>query len=98
MRRQRLYLSGAGLEGAYFTPRECEIMLSALCGDTMRQSAVKLGLSPRTVEYYINNMRHKLSCESKKQLVHKVKQSNFISILKELVQERKLGKQTLMMN
>ena len=88
MRRRRLYLSGTGIDGAYFTPRECEIMLSAMCGDTMQQSAIKLGLSPRTVEYYINNMRHKLSCENKKQLIHKVKHSNFIQSLRELIRKR----------
>jgi DNA-binding CsgD family transcriptional regulator len=54
-------------------------MLLLLKGKTIVAVASILGLSPRTVEYYVKNMKSKLGCRTKFELLDAVHASEFIS-------------------
>ncbi|MCK4609177.1 MAG: LuxR family transcriptional regulator [Gammaproteobacteria bacterium] len=69
---------GDNFPGVYFTPREAACMMRLLQGKSMRGIAEELNLSPRTVEFYTENMRGKLSCKSKFELIDFVKKSDFL--------------------
>lgn len=62
----------------YLTRREAECMVLLLKGKTINSVATILKLSPRTVEYYIKNMKSKLGCKTKFELVDLVHASDFI--------------------
>ena len=62
----------------YLTPRECECVKWMLHGCTVPETAERVGLSARTVEYYLRNMRQRLNCESKAALLKKVRESGFL--------------------
>jgi DNA-binding CsgD family transcriptional regulator len=62
----------------YFTRREAECMVLLLKGKTINSVASILNLSPRTVEYYIKNMKFKLGCRTKFELVDLVYASEFM--------------------
>ena len=72
------YLLGGKHGSVYFTRREAECMLNIMKGRTIPQVAQTLSLSPRTIEYYINNMKIKLHCISKSELIQKVFDSEFL--------------------
>ena len=63
---------------AYFTKREAECMVLLLKGKTISGVASMLKLSPRTVEYYVKNMKSKLGCRTKFELVDLVYASDFM--------------------
>lgn len=74
----RSYLLGNKFPGIYFTQRESECMTMFLQGKTVESTAASLNLSPRTVEFYLKNMKIKLNCENKNSLVKCVKETDFI--------------------
>lgn len=51
--------------------KECAILLTE--GDSTKEIAQKLSLSPRTVEYHIDAMREKLHAKNRIQLIHSLK-------------------------
>lgn len=51
--------------------RECEIVVLISQGDTDKQIAKKLGISPRTVESYIVNVKQKLGVRTRVELIAK---------------------------
>lgn len=53
----------------YFTQREAECLKLLAMGHTNRIVSIKLGLSERTVEFYIRNMREKTGTHSKQTLL-----------------------------
>jgi DNA-binding CsgD family transcriptional regulator len=63
----------------YFTRREAECMLELLKGKTNNQIGHALNLSPRTIEYYLKNMKFKLRCQTRAGLVEKVLTSEFMN-------------------
>jgi DNA-binding CsgD family transcriptional regulator len=63
--QSRIMLAG----GHYLTLRESQCVHWMLQGMTMREVAVQLALSPRTVEYYLKRMKERLGCENKKSLM-----------------------------
>jgi DNA-binding CsgD family transcriptional regulator len=63
----------------YFTKREAECMVLLLRGKTINSVANILKLSPRTVEYYIKNMKSKLGCRTKFELIDLVYASEFMN-------------------
>jgi Response regulator containing a CheY-like receiver domain and an HTH DNA-binding domain len=75
------YRLGEEEHTVYFTRREAECMILLLRGTTVNNIAKKLGLSPRTVEYYIKNMKNKVGCRTKFELVELVYASDFINNL-----------------
>ena len=74
-----VYSLGKKHANVYFTKREAECMLLLLRGKTILAVAESLHLSPRTVEYYVKNMKSKLGCRTKFELVDTVHASEFIT-------------------
>lgn len=72
-----LYGLGTRYGDLYFTRRESECMVWLLRGKTINSVATILKLSPRTVEYYIKNMKNKLGCRTKFELIDLVYASEF---------------------
>lgn len=72
------YALGPPLDDQYFTYREAQCMVLFINGKTVDKVAERLSLSPRTVEYYLNNMKSKLKCRSKSELIGRVMQTQFL--------------------
>jgi|SRR3989344_4433282 len=77
MRLKRFYL-GDPYQDVYLTAREASCMWQFLNHKTISETAKSLNLSPRTVEFYTNNMKAKLACYSKAELIQRVLKSKFI--------------------
>lgn len=75
----KIYRLGEKFGTVYFTRREAECMVWLLKGKTISRVAMELGLSPRTVEFYLKNMKVKLGCRTKFELVEKVLDSEFMA-------------------
>ena len=73
-----IYGLGDRYNAVYFTRREAECMVLLLKGKTINGVATTLKLSPRTVEYYVKNMKSKLGCKTKFDLVDIVYASDFM--------------------
>jgi DNA-binding CsgD family transcriptional regulator len=56
----------------HFTNRENDVLRLLIRGKTAREIAAVLGLSKRTVEHHLENMRAKLEVNSKSELIEKV--------------------------
>ncbi len=78
----RTYYLGDVYPGVYFTKREAESIFWLAHGFTIAETATQLGLSPRTVEFYIKNMKVKLGCASKKRMIEAVMKTDLIEQLK----------------
>ncbi len=61
----------------FLTQREAECVSYLLYGLTIRGAAKALGISHRTAEDYISNIREKLDCSSKASLIVKIMESDF---------------------
>jgi len=68
----RKYYLGCSYPSVYFTQREYECIVALVRGETVKEIAANLRLSPRTVEYYIKNMKNKLGCSTRAQLIKEV--------------------------
>lgn len=66
---ERLYISDE-LGEIHFTKREFECLRRYARGSAAKVIAYDLGISPRTVECHIDNIKRKLGCHSKSQLLH----------------------------
>ena len=75
------YSLGAKYGKTYFTKREAECMVWLLKGKTINSVANILRLSPRTVEYYIKNMKIKVGCRTKFELIDLIYASDFMKNL-----------------
>lgn len=69
---------GSKLRKSYFTPRETQCMIQILQGYTIKNISKELRLSPRTIEFYLKNMKHKVRCRTKYQLIDTILGSNFL--------------------
>jgi DNA-binding CsgD family transcriptional regulator len=65
-------LPGKSIDGVYFSKREMEIIRLVIRGRTMREAAVILNLSRRTVENYFITIRNKMNVSSKSEFIDKV--------------------------
>lgn len=74
-----VYHLGEKQNHIYFTRREAECMVELLKGKTNAEIARVLNLSPRTVEFYLKNMKCKLKCRTRTSLVEKVLNSEFMN-------------------
>lgn len=71
------YFLGRSFPDVYFTYREARCMLYLLENQSNRKIAEIMGLSMRTVEFYVRNMRLKLGAKSRAHLIELVKKSDF---------------------
>ncbi len=76
-----VYFLGADYEGIYFTRREAQSLYHLLKGKTISETGRDLKLSPRTIEFYVKNMRLKLGVYSKDELLEKVRKTPLINQL-----------------
>ena len=79
----RTYFLGKEYADIYLTKREAECMFWIMQDYTISETAFKMALSARTVEFYVKNMKLKLQCKSKKKLVEKILQSSLLQQLEE---------------
>jgi len=76
-RRSKKYYLGERYPGIYFTLREAECMKYIISGNTIVDTSKMLDLSHRTVEFYVNNMKAKIKCRTKSELVRYILNSDF---------------------
>ncbi len=71
------YRLGGEFGDKYLTRQEARCMVCFLRGNTVKGTAKILELSPRTVEYYVNNMKKRLDCLTKSELIYRVIETEF---------------------
>jgi DNA-binding CsgD family transcriptional regulator len=59
--------------------RELECLFCLLRGKTAKQSGELLGLSKRTIEFYLENIKNKFGCQSKVELVIQATQAGYLN-------------------
>ena len=86
------YLDGV-CKDIYLTQREAECMFFLLRGHTIKSTAARLLLSPRTVEFYLKNIKKKLNIKKKAQVLNLISQTNFsqFASFEELSHDELLG-------
>lgn len=65
----KIKLKTTELNNAYLPKRQKEVLSALAKGLSAKQIALKLGISPRTVEYYIDIIKSKLGCLNKVELI-----------------------------
>ena len=78
---RRTYYLNHPFENIYLTAREAETVFWLLQNHTVASCAQAMGLSPRTVEFYVKNMKIKLRCSNKKEMLENILQTNLLSQL-----------------
>ena len=69
-----------GISGnLHLTPREAECVFFLLRNYTIKEVGNILELSPRTVEFYLKNIKRKLSCRKKRDVLDTIRRSSFAS-------------------
>lgn len=79
----RSYYLGDNYPDIYLTKREAECMFWVVQDYTIAATAAKMGLSARTVEFYVKNLKLKLSCASKKELIDVILQTTLLQQLEQ---------------
>lgn len=64
-------LPGLNMDGVYLSKRELECLRFLLRGKTAKDIASLLLLSPRTIEFYLDNIKRKMGVSSKSELIEK---------------------------
>lgn len=72
------YSLGERYRNVYLTRREAECTIWLIKGETVKGTAKQLELSPRTVEFYLKNIKTKLSCNTKSEMVIKLQKCNLL--------------------
>lgn len=73
----KVFFLGKDYPGVYFTTREAQCMVLVMQGYTLKEIGQRLILSPRTIECYVRNMRSKLGCRSRANLIRAILESDF---------------------
>ena len=76
-RKKHRYQLGNRYPNLYLTFREAQCVMHMMQGNTMKETADALALSPRTVEFYIKKIKEKLNCRTKQAVIDKILKSNF---------------------
>jgi len=63
--------------GLYLTSREAQVSRLIANGFTIREAAEQVSLSPRTVEFYLSNIRRKLGVRNKNELIRFLHDNDF---------------------
>lgn len=64
-----MIVSNLKVQNSALTARESEILGQVAIGNSAKQIAAEVGLAPRTVERYIENVRHKLGARNRSHLI-----------------------------
>ena len=80
-RTNRSYYVDSPYDDVYFTQREAECLFYLMRGMTIVATASMLELSPRTVEFYVKNMRIKMNALSKSDLLDRLHEVDFLKKL-----------------
>jgi DNA-binding CsgD family transcriptional regulator len=75
----KTYDLGDKFSGIHLSQREADCMLQMLRGKSIDGIAKHTNLSPRTVEYYIKNIKRKIGCRTKFDLIELVLDSDFLN-------------------
>lgn len=78
---QRRCFLGSKFPGQYFTLREAQVAYYLVLGQSMKLIAKSMGISSRTVEFYLKNMRRKLDCRNRSELTRIILCSELFSCL-----------------
>lgn len=78
VRRDDQFSLSQPLLGISLTRRELQVLYLICTGCTNKEAADLMGLSPRTAEYYIKNMRKKIDATSKSHLIQLVIATDFL--------------------
>ena len=62
----------------HFSKREIETIYHLLNGRTAKLSAIKMGISHRTIESYIEKIKQKLGCQYKRDIFSKIDTLKFL--------------------
>ena len=68
-------------ENSYLTRREAECVYFLLQGLTFKQIGKQLGLSHRTIEFYLKNLKIRMGYKDRHQLLAAIKQSQCLNQL-----------------
>lgn len=74
----RTYYLNHPYSDVYLTRREAECLFWLVQEYTINETAFEMNLSPRTVEYYVKNIKIKLCCETKRKLINTILQSDLL--------------------
>jgi len=64
--------------GAYLTHQESRCVRELLAGKTIKQAAVAMNLSYRSVEFYFNNIKKKFGVKKKKLLLELIREAGLL--------------------
>ncbi len=71
------------INGVKFTKKEIDVLSYLFAGKSIKATAADLGGSPRTIEYHVQNIKLKLQCNSRDEIINFIEQSNESSIVRE---------------
>ncbi len=74
-------LPGFHINDVYFSQQEIKCLRLLIAGKTIKLIGKHMSLSPRTVEYYLDNIKQKLNVKTKSELIEKVLQHIWPEIL-----------------
>ena len=74
-------MPGFHIDDVYFSKQEVKCLRLLVAGKTIKLIGQHMDLSPRTVEYYLMNIKHKLNVKTKSELIDKVIQYIWPEIL-----------------
>lgn len=79
---KKVYFISQDYINVYFTQREVECIYYLLKCYRLSDIAVTLGISIRTVEFYVKNMKSKLHCHTRQQLIEKIAATDLMARIK----------------
>lgn len=82
---RRYVFESGNTQGIKLTQREISCVICLLQNKTAQETAELMNLSRRTVESYLDNIKVKLDCDTKADLLIKLKQNKFLFSLREKV-------------
>jgi FixJ family two-component response regulator len=82
-KKTRYYL-GNHYPGIFLTEQEAKCMFYCMQKFTSKKTGFFMDINFRTVEYYRDNIRCKIGADSKKEMIEKIKNTNFMSYIDHL--------------
>jgi DNA-binding CsgD family transcriptional regulator len=72
---KKVFLTKIGIQDKHLSAQEIKVLGKITDGYCSREIAEDLSLSKRTVEHYIDNIKNKFGCHTKRELIQKIKES-----------------------